>query len=30
MSAYNFGGSWRTLMKLYQGTWLDSGWSSGH
>jgi len=22
MSAYNFGGSGRTLTKLYQGTWL--------
>jgi len=25
MSAYNFGGTGRTLMKLYQGTWLEAG-----
>ena len=25
MSAYNFGGSGRTLTKLYQGTWLEAG-----
>jgi len=30
MSAYNFGGSGRTLTKLYQGTCLAAGWSSGH
>jgi len=25
MSAYNFGGSGRTLTKPYQGTWLETG-----
>ena len=25
MSAYNFGGSWHTLTKPYQGTWLEVG-----
>jgi len=24
-SVYNFGGSGRTLTKLYQGTWLEAG-----
>jgi len=25
MSAYNFGGSWPILTKLYQVTWLEAG-----
>jgi len=25
MSAYNFGGSGRTITKHYQGTWLEAG-----
>jgi len=25
MSAYNLGGSGRTITKPYQGTWLEAG-----